>query len=185
MTRIKKTRTEKSIGAAKKPLEKQSARQAPLVKKKGKGRPAGAKANIDGARKKAKPQTKSTSDHQDLRVGSKKAISLVATPPQAPLVPKASLKKAKAKPVVKSLTPAQQLENIEADERLNELLDMLDNDTTISPSDQTYVDQQTARHQQLMAELDLTDDEAEQPEQEPEQDIWDRFNDSELDDYRD
>lgn len=184
MTRIKKTRTEKSIGAAKKPLEKKPQSQSRLAKKKGKGRPAGAKANIDGANQKAKPRKKTAADDKDLRVGSKKAISLVDTPAKAPMKPKVKLTKIKAKPVAKAVTPEQELEQLEADERLNELLDRLDNDQAISEQDQAYVAKQTARHQQLLVELDLAEDENEEQDKQ-EQDIWDRFDDSELDEYRD
>ena len=186
MTRIKKTRTEKSIGAAKKPLEKQSERKAPLVRKKGKGRPAGAKANIDGASKKTKHQGKSKGEALDLRVGSKKAISLVVAPTKQPMSPKVKVVKTKiTPPVEKSVTPEQELENIEADDRLNGLLDQLDNDEVIANIDQQYVDQQTDRYQQLMVELGLDDEEEEQEEQAPEKDIWDRFDNSKLDDYQD
>jgi len=187
MTRIKKTRTEKSIGAAKKPLEKQSAMQSKLAKKKGKGRPAGAKANIDGAKKKSKSQSKSSKDGQDLRVGSKTAISLVPTVKRAPMEPKISVKKSKTPPVVEKLTPQQELANIEADERLNELLDQLDDDQNISAADQQYVDQITARHQALMVELDLVeeDEEDDADEAAPEQDIWERFDNSDLDNFKD
>jgi ribosome assembly protein YihI (activator of Der GTPase) len=187
MTRIKKTRTEKSIGAAKKPLLKKSEQLERLAKKKGKGRPAGAKANIDGAKKKSKTHTKSSKATQDRRVGSKTAISLIATPPAAPMEPKVSVKKIKPENVIKPLTPQQELNNIEADERLGELLDMLDDDKAISAADQQYIDRLTSRHQQLLAELGLEDDDEseDEPQSSPAQDIWDRFDNSDLDNYRD
>ena len=189
MTRIKKNRTEKSIGAAKKPLLKQSEMQSKLAKKKGKGRPAGAKANIDGVKKKTKSQSKSSHGDQDLRIGSKKAISLIATPPSAPMMPKVKDKKTKTpkpKPVT-TLTPQQELEQIEADVRLNELLDILDNEQNISAEDQQYVDQISARHQELMIELDLVEDEDDEEEssEQPEQDILARYDNVDLDNFRD
>ena len=196
MTRIKKTRTERSIGAAKKPLEKQSSSKATLAKKKGKGRPAGAKANIDGARKKAKPKSKQSINPQDLMVGSKKAIQLVVTPKKQPMTPKVTIHKVKPTPAVQQQTPEQELAAIEIDERLNELLDSLDNNIDISAADQSYVEQLTARHQQLMIDLGLTDEEEEEKEDDisdskkiipsdNEQDMWNRFDDANLDDYRD
>lgn len=184
MTRIKKNRTEKSIGAAKKPLLKKAEQLERLTKKKGKGRPAGAKANIDGAKKKSKTHSKSSKATQDQRVGSKTAIALVVTPAAAPMEPKISIKKIKPEKVIKSLTPQQELNNIEADERLSDLLDMLDDDKAISAADQQYIDRLTSRHQQLLAELGLDDDEDE-PESNPEQDILERFDNSDLDNYRD
>ena len=130
MTRIKKKRTEKSIGAAKKPLEKQSERTKELSKKKGKGRPAGAKANIDGVVKKSKSRSKSGKSTRDDRVGSKTPINLILEAPKKALVPRVSVKKSKA-----VLTPEQQLHALENDERLNKLLDLLDADQEISEKD--------------------------------------------------
>ena len=103
----------------KKPLLKQSERIKDNSKKKGKGRPSGAKANIDGVKvKKARSSGNSTSE-LDSRVGSKKAIELV--PSQAPknLQPKVVVKKAKPTP---TLSIEQQLAQVENDERLNNLL---------------------------------------------------------------
>ena len=177
MTRIKKKRTEKSIGAAKKPLEKQSERTKELSKKKGKGRPAGAKANIDGALKKTKSRSKSSQSATDDRVGSKTPINLILEAPKKALVPRVSVKKSKA-----VLTPEQQLHALENDERLNKLLDLLDADQEISEKDQAYIEHQTAHHQKLIAELDLDDEDNGDAEEELEE--WQKLDSSEFDEFK-
>ena len=128
-------------------------------------------------------------------VGSKKAIQLVVTPKKQPMTPKVTIHKVKPTPAVQQQTPEQELAAIEIDERLNELLDSLDNNIDISAADQSYVEQLTARHQQLMIDLGLTDEEEEKEDDisdskkiipsDNEQDMWNRFDDANLDDYRD
>lgn len=175
MTRKKKTRKEKSIGAGKKPLDKLADRAKENAKKKGKGRPAGAKANIDGA-KTSKTQNKNTNTKaQDTRVGSKKAIELVPTASPKPLEPKVSIKKRKPEP---TLSIEQQLANIENDDRLNNLLDKLDDDIKISAKDQAYVEHQTAAHQKLMALIDDNN------EQEDKKEMWEQIDSSEFDEFK-
>ena len=174
MTRKKKTRTEKTIGAAKKPLLKQSERIKDNSKKKGKGRPSGAKANIDGVKvKKTRSPGNSTSE-MDSRVGSKKAIELV--PSQAPknLQPKVVVKKAKP-----TLSIEQQLAQVENDERLNNLLDALDEGKEISAKDQAYIDHQTAKHQKLLTQIDDVEESEEDKKEE-----WEQLDSSEFDEFK-
>jgi len=169
MTRKKKTRTEKTIGAAKKPLLKQSERIKDNFKKKGKGRPSGAKANIDGVKVKKTRSSSNSASELDSRVGSKKAIELV--PSQAPknLQPKVVVKKAKPTP---TLSIEQQLAQVENDERLDE-------GNEISAKDQAYIDHQTAKHQKLLAQID--DAEA---NEEDKKEAWEELDSSEFDEFK-
>ncbi|MGB0836006.1 MAG: Der GTPase-activating protein YihI [Psychrobium sp.] len=176
MTRKKKTRKEQSIGAGKKPLEKLTERLKDTKKKKSKGRPAGAKANIDGVKVKKSPSKGGNAKTQDARVGSKKAIELVPQAVSKPLEPKKiAVKKRKPEP---KLSVEQQLSNIENDERLNGLLDKLDDGIEISAKDQAYIDHQTAAHQKLMALVDDNDE----PEEKKE--AWEQIDSSEFDEFK-
>ena len=179
MTRIKKNRTEKSIGAAKKPLLKQSERIKLNSKKKGKGRPSGAKANIDGATKKKTRSNSAASKADDHKVGSKKPIDLVVKTDAKDLQPRVSVKKTKQKP---ELSPEQQLERIENDTRLNDLLDRLDAQETLSDKDMAYIEHQTAHHQKLTKILGIEDDELE--EEVEQQEAWQQIDSSEFDEFK-
>ncbi|MCP4321214.1 MAG: GTPase-activating protein [Alteromonadales bacterium] len=101
----------------------------------------------------------------DKRTGSKKAISLTGKEEVKVEVPKKILEP-KAK-VVKStvenkISPEKELELIENDQRLNDLLEQLDNDESVSQEDSSWVDKQMARHQQLMKQLGWLDDDGEE-----------------------
>lgn len=176
MTRKKKTRTEKSIGAAKKPLLKQSERIKDNSKKKGKGRPSGAKANIDGVKVKKTRSSGNNASEIDSRVGSKKAIELVPSQTPTNLQPKVVVKKAKPTP---ALSIEQQIAQVENDERLNNLLDALDDGKEISAKDQAYIDHQTAKHQKLLAQIDDTED-----SEEDKKEAWEQLDSSEFDEFK-
>jgi len=182
MTRKKKTRTEKSIGAAKKPLLKQTERIKANSKKKGKGRPSGAKANIDGVKGNRSGSGRG-SDKQaiDIKHGSKKAIELVPQDNAKVLEPKVTLKKIKPQP---ELSPEQQLANIENDQRLNSLLDQLDAGDELTSKDLAYIDHQTAHHRKLLEALGIDYDEVEEPEEEDTKEAWQQIDSSEFDEFK-
>ena len=182
MTRIKKTRTEKSIGAGKKPLAKQSERVKINAKKKGKGRPSGAKANLDGATKKKSRNGGSDKPTFDPKIGSKKAIELIPQANNKNLEPKVIVKKKKPEP---QLSLEQQLAQVENDERLNTLLDRLDAGEELIAKDLAYIDHQTARHRKLLTELGIDYNEVEDDEEEVEaQEDWQQIDSSEFDEFK-
>ena len=117
----------------------------------------------------------------DPRVGSRKPVSLA---PSAPAKPKP-----KAKPVTQAKPDPAALEKellaIENDERLSRLLDRLDEGQPITSEEQDWVDAQLARHQALMAELGLDDededDEAPADESAHSEELWQRFMDDNFD----
>lgn len=119
---------------------------------------------------------------RDPRIGSRKPVALVveavakpaAVRPQAP----------KAAPVSDEQRRLQALERemeaIENDERLNLLLDRLDDGETLAASDQQWLDEQLARHQVLAAELGIENDDEESMKSSPD-DLLQRFIDDDFD----
>ena len=124
--------------------------------KKHSGLKAGSRANPE-AQAAQKGQGKK---NQDPRVGSKKPIALVADgktqPEKKPVV------KAKPKAEKVRLSPQEELSKLENDERLDTLLDRLENGETLSGEDQAWLDQTLDRIDELMETLGIAlDDEAE------------------------
>ena len=69
---------------------------------------------------------------------------------------------------------------IENDERLNLLLDRLDDGQSVSADDEAWLDAKLARHQELLAELGI-DDEDEDEQQPSPDDLLQRFIDDDFD----
>ncbi|MEH2922108.1 Der GTPase-activating protein YihI [Samsonia erythrinae] len=122
--------------------------------KKHRGRAAGSRA-----------QEKTSADRQagqrqaaDPRIGSKKPVSLGVS--NSTIVKPKAEHAPTAKP---ALSPAEELEMLENDARLDALLDRLDNGETLSAKDQSWVDETLDRIDILMEELgiELGDDDEE------------------------
>lgn len=137
-----------------------------------------------GSRQQAGEEQKRGSGKQakDPRIGSRKPVVLV--------VEEKKSKPAVSKPLKEKklvMTPEQELASIENDDRLNDLLDRLDNGETLAADEQIWVDQRVDRYQELMDELGIIDtdedeeddfddadfDEPSQPASEEE--LWERF----------
>ncbi len=151
--RIKKTRVELDIEARERKRQKKHS-----------GNHSGARANIDGSNKKSQTRVQ----EKDPRIGSKVPV---------PLVIESKIKvKSTTKPVTKveaepRLMPEEELSALENDERLDALLDRLDNGEVLGTEDQAYVDLTLDRIDTLMEQLgiELGDDEdGEKPEEKPE-----------------
>lgn len=131
-------------------------------KAKLKGNKAGARNATESKQTQQKNAKKAINDK---RVGSKKAISLTGQEeikveqPKKQLQPKAKMVKNNVAPTI---SPEKELARIENDQRLNDLLEQLDNNEAISPVDSSWVDKQMARHQQLMEQLGWLDDDGEE-----------------------
>ncbi len=93
--------------------------------------------------------------NKDPRHGSKKPIQLVKA-----VTPTPEQKK-------KYATPAQELAALEADQRLSDLLDKLDNDQSLSREQQAYVDEKMARHRILCDLLGIVEDDDEDDDIDP------------------
>ena len=185
MSRTKKTRTagnsEPKFNGQRKETSSQAQEARERKRKtKLKGNKAGAR-NIEESKQAQKQNAKQVNNQK--RVGSKKPISLIIDDkPQQPAQPKV-VRQPKVK-VIKTaekvtLSPEKELALIENDQRLNLLLEQLDNEEVISQEEQSWVTQQMDRHQQLMQELGWLDDEGEE-------DLLQQFDDaaSALDEFR-
>ncbi|MGL5285301.1 hypothetical protein SAMN05880558_10792 [Aeromonas sp. RU39B] len=142
---------------------------------KRKGLKAGSRHSVaDNGGKSGKKEKK------DPRIGSRTPVALIVEAPK-PQPAKSKPVKEEKKPL--PLTPEQELAMIENDDRLNALMDRLDEGETLSPADQAWVEQQVTRHQQLMEELGLVEeDDEDEDDAEPASDdeLWDRFLDSDY-----
>jgi ribosome assembly protein YihI (activator of Der GTPase) len=170
MSRTKKTRTAGNSEPKFDGQRKESSSQAQESREnkrqsKLKGNKAGARNAIGS---KQTPQEKGINDK---RVGSQKAVPL--RPAQevpadvAKVVPQPKSKVVKSPAAVKpsleiKQAPEKEIVEIENDQRLNELLEQLDNGENISQTDQSWIDKQMLRHQQLMKELGWLDEEGEE-----------------------
>ncbi|WP_281245918.1 GTPase-activating protein [Oceanisphaera psychrotolerans] len=82
-------------------------------------------------------------------------------------------------PNVEVLTPEQELEQLENNERLNTLLDRVDAGEKLGKEDAGWLDKTLARHQQLLEELGLLEEDDEDLVEGD--DLWTRFMDAEID----
>lgn len=126
-------------------------------KRKHKGLPSGSRFNGDSDNR----QKKTNSVSQDPRIGSKKPISLVVEP-QSTHTPAVK----QSKPVKQTLTPQQELEQLENDPKLDQLLDLVEQDHKLTAEQQNYLDKQLNRIDQLMQELGYTDEDFDEFEDE-------------------
>ena len=131
-------------------------------KAKLKGNKAGARNIVESKQTQQQNAKKAANDK---RTGSKKAISLTGKAevkveqPKKVLQPKAKMVK---DTTPNKLSPEKELHNIENDQRLNDLLEQLDNNEAVSQEDSSWVDKQMTRHQQLMKQLGWLDDDGEE-----------------------
>ncbi len=167
MSRTKKSSTagnseEKYTG----PRKESSSQAQEARNKKRKSKLKGNKAGARNANESKQTQQKSAKQAvNEKRIGSQKAVPLVIAekaPVETPKVqhqPKAKVIKSQAPA---KLSPEKELALIENDDRLNELLEQLDNDETVSQIDQSWVNKQMQRHQEIMKELGWLDEDGEE-----------------------
>ncbi|OMQ20196.1 GTPase-activating protein [Serratia oryzae] len=137
----------------------QEARERKRLKKR-RGHASGSRTQVESANQK----NKAAEQPKDPRIGSKVPVALVVDA------------KAKAKPQPKPkaaakprLTPEEELAKLENDERLDALLDRLDDGDTLNAEDQAYVEQTLDRIDALMEQLGIElgdeDDEVEEKQE--------------------
>lgn len=100
--------------------------------KKHRGHASGSRANPAASENNGGRQADSV---KDPRIGSKKPVALIAEGKTAAVKPKKSAEKPAAEKKVR-LTPEEELAKLENDERLDALLDRLENGETLSAEDQ-------------------------------------------------
>ncbi|MGY5451227.1 Der GTPase-activating protein YihI [Agarivorans sp. MS3-6] len=170
----KKNRKGGLIGVRKDPDFKAKRIAVPDRVTKGKGNSSGSRqqeaelvTNQAGAKQK-----------QDPRLGSKTPVVLGVAKPAV----KKDIKPVKAK---QPLTPEKELALLEANTRLENLIDLLDEGAEISKQEQQWVDQQLARHAELLAELGLSEEAEEVDALDEDEQLWRSLNSSSLDQYKD
>lgn len=134
-------------------------------KAKLKGNKAGGRNAIESKQKQKQNAQQAINNK---RVGSTKAVPLTIEEkiqhkqPKVVLQPRAKVIKSN---VETKLSPEKELDQIENNERLNDLLEQLDNDQEISQIDNDWVEKQMSRHQTLMKELGWLDNDGEEGEE--------------------
>ena len=174
MSRTKKNRTAGNSEAKFNGLRKEPSAQASRQNKRNAkltGNKAGARNAVES---KQTQQKNAKKNENDKRVGSQKAVPLIAgqelaletaktiRQPKEKTVKIQPTEKIVKNPSTESLSPEKELAAIENDPRLNELLEQLDNEESISQTDQSWVDKQMQRHQQLMKKLGWIDEDGEE-----------------------
>ena len=107
---------------------------------------------------------KSGRGSKDPRVGSRKPVALVVEPAKKPVAAKPAKAVKTAEQIAEQqakqlqLKLEQELAAIENDERLNLLLDRLDDGLSVSADDGAWLDARLARHQELLVALGMDDD---------------------------
>lgn len=163
MTRQKKSRNNSNNGQRHLPASeiRKVREHKDETKKKGSGLKSGNRNSMQQA---PSPSASTQGGNKkDPRLGSKKPIAL--TPDNTTVMldtavlvspaPKAQLKPAK----LQALSPEQELATIEADERLQQLLERVEKDEILTGKDAKYFNSKTARLTELLTQLGLADDE--------------------------
>ncbi|CAI1128417.1 Der GTPase-activating protein YihI [Serratia rubidaea] len=132
--------------------------------KKRRGHASGSRTQVENAKQKKS----ATGDAKDPRIGSKTPVPLLVEA-QAKVKPQ-NKTKVEAKP---RLSPEEELAKLENDERLDALLDRIDDGDKLTGEEQAYVDQTLDRIDALMAQLgiELGDDDDDIDEEEKPEDI--------------
>lgn len=138
----------------------QEARQRKRMKKRS-GNASGSRTQVDAAHQK----NKTGGQAKDPRIGSKVPVALVVEAKEQSKLPKKPKIKVPEQP---RLSPEEELTKLENDERLDTLLERLDDGDTLNTEDQVYVDHTLDRIDELMKELGIElgdeDDDEEQKE---------------------
>ncbi|EKE73015.1 Der GTPase-activating protein YihI [Gallaecimonas xiamenensis] len=158
MTRIKKTRAPGKLGASKKVDTGNTKLSTAKGKRHKAGNKSGSRQAVAGAS--TGNGGRKGGQGKDQRLGSTKPVALVSPQAAAPAAKKAKAPK-QAKPELDLVAQAALLENLENDERLNALLDRLDEGQFLSSEEEQYVEEMTTKIEQLMTALGITDDEDE------------------------
>ena len=130
---------------------------------------------------------KSGSGSKDPRVGSRKPVALVVEPAKKPVAAKPAKAVKTTEQIAEQqakqlqLKLEQELAAIENDERLNLLLDRLDDGLSVSADDEAWLDARLARHQELLVALGMDDDDDDVAEPASPDDLLQRFINDDFD----
>jgi len=161
MTRLKKSRKSGPIGVRKQETRPADTKSDVRKKKKPKGQKSGNR-NSFLVEKKEKLEN-GTSAKKDSKLGSKKKISLT---PQKETVAKPEPVHSNHKPKVNlekvakvTIAPEVELEQIESDPKLIALVERVEDGELLTGKDAKFFNKQMARHQELLDELGIEDEE--------------------------
>ena len=147
----------------------------------------GLKAGSRQAAAAEKGAANSAGQKKDPRIGSRKPVPLVVAESQKKAVSKPAKPNKSPEQIAEQLAKQQQLKleqelaAIENDERLNLLLDRLDDGQSVSAEDEAWLDTKLARHQELLAELGIDDEEDEEEQAASPDDLLQRFIEDDFD----
>ncbi|PAY00297.1 GTPase-activating protein [Pseudoalteromonas sp. HM-SA03] len=161
MTRKKKTRKVAANGTPRLSKEKLQALRA--LKEQRSKKTKGKKPGSRNAPEILVKEQSNTTTNKDPRVGSKKPISLVAEPQPTKSNAQPEMKRhlqpqVKLTTAVETLTPEQELEQLENDERLMALLERHERGELLTGKDAKYFNRGIARHQELCEILGIDDE---------------------------
>ncbi|ATD08677.1 Der GTPase-activating protein YihI [Pseudoalteromonas piscicida] len=161
MTRKKKTRKVAANGTPRLSKEKLQALRA--LKEQRSKKTKGKKPGSRNAPEILVKEQSNTTTNKDPRVGSKKPISLVAEPQSAESNTQPEMKRhlqpqVKLTTAVETLTPEQELEQLENDERLMALLERHERGELLTGKDAKYFNRGIARHQEICEILGIDDE---------------------------
>lgn len=208
MSRSKKSRKPGGAPTAKPKLSKQELEKVEKRTRKSTGK-------VAGNRQKEAVQEKSGNNQQsvkkDPRLGNKTPIALGKIVAKAEKAKQETAKKNSAKPAAiasvrfvepnvtelpletsselpSNLSPEQELDAIEQDERLQDILAKQEDDIALSEEEVNYYNDLMERHQALSAELGLEEEEEEELSDEAddkatEDDLWDKLDNNNLSDF--
>lgn len=189
MTRQKKSRKVGQIGVRKLDARPEKPKPDTKRKKKPKGQKSGNRNSLVDEKKTLEPSSAGSNKKKDSKHGSKKAIELVPVQKAKPVEPeiKHSDKKPEVvlrKVVQNTLTPEQELAQLEQDERLIELAERVEADEVITGKDAKYFNKHMARYDELLEILGLNDemDESELEDESDEEDSLEKLESNQWDD---
>ncbi|USE67851.1 GTPase-activating protein [Pseudoalteromonas maricaloris] len=161
MSRKKKTRKVAANGTPRLSKEKLQALRA--LKEQRSKKTKGKKPGSRNAPEILVKEQSNTTTNKDPRVGSKKPISLVAEPQPTKSNTQPEMKRhlqpqVKLTTAVETLTPEQELEQLENDERLMALLERHERGELLTGKDAKYFNRGIARHQELCEILGIDDE---------------------------
>ncbi|CAM4065426.1 Der GTPase-activating protein YihI [Pseudoalteromonas byunsanensis] len=164
MTRKKKTRKVASNGTPR--VSKEKLKELRAIKEQRVKKTKGAKPGSRNAQEaKVSNEQATGKGAKDQRVGSKKPVPLVAQTaelPQEPVMKRHLQPQVELKKVKPQLSPEQELEQLENDERLMSLLERHERGELLTGKDAKYFNRSVARHQELCELLGLDDEFEEQ-----------------------
>lgn len=147
--------------------------------KKTKGAKPGSRNSVDALQPDAE---KNNQQNKDKRVGSKKPIPLVAIAPEPVIELKRNLKpQVELKKVVQpELSPEQELEALENDDRLLKLVELHENGQLLTGKDAKYFNSRIARHQVLCELLGIEDEDVDDDDFSEENSDFDHYLSNDL-----